>query len=103
MTGKRLEIINGFLCLADVILLIFVYNYSQTVSNSEIIATLILDIIIVILVAFDFYGRVRISSQGWGYVLRNWFEIPIMIPFSLCFTRELTDHLRSNHSDRYYV
>jgi hypothetical protein len=25
-------------------------------------------------------NRWVLSSQGWGYVLRNWFEIPIMIP-----------------------
>lgn len=72
--------INVDLCLADVILLIFMYNYSQTVSIAEIVATLVFDIIVVILVAFDFYGRVRKLQQGWRYILHNWFEIPIMIP-----------------------
>jgi voltage-gated potassium channel len=80
MTGKTLQIINGFLCLADVILLIFVFHYSQTVSGAEIIATLVFDIIVVVLVAFDFYGRLRKSNQGWRYILHNWFEIPIMFP-----------------------
>jgi hypothetical protein len=80
MKDKTLQIINGFLCLADVIILILVFHYSQTVSGAEIIATLVFDIVVVGLVAFDFYGRARKSSQGWRYVLHNWFEIPIMFP-----------------------
>jgi hypothetical protein len=80
MMGKWLEITNGFLCLADVILLIFIYSHLQSVSRIEILATLAFDVIVVVLVAFDFYGRMRKSRQGWTYILHSWFEIPIMIP-----------------------
>ena len=80
MTGKRLEILNGFLCLVDVILLVTVYSHIHSVSNVEIITILIFDTIVVALIISDFYGRLKKSQQGWRYILDNWFEIPIFTP-----------------------
>ena len=80
MSGKKLEILNGFLCLVDVILLIHVYGHLNSVSTFEIIAILVFDAFVVALIIFDFYGRLKKSQQGWRYILDNWFIVPISIP-----------------------
>ena len=80
MSSKRFEILNGFLCLVDVILLVLVYSHLNSVSNFEIITILVFDAFVVALVIYDFYGRLKKSQQGWRYILNNWFIIPISIP-----------------------
>jgi hypothetical protein len=80
MSSKKLEILNGFLCLVDVILLIVVYSHLNSVSYFEIIAILVFDALVVALIIFDFYGRMKKSQQGWRYILDNWFIIPISTP-----------------------
>ncbi len=80
MTSKRLEILNGFLCLVDIILLVLVYSDPRSVSNVEIIIILVFDTIVVALIISDFYGRLKKSQHGWRYILDNWFEIPIFTP-----------------------
>ena len=37
MSSKRLEILNGFVSLVDVILLVLIYSHLHSVSNFEII------------------------------------------------------------------
>jgi hypothetical protein len=80
MSSKNLEILNGFLCLIDVILLVLVYSHLNSVSNFEVIAVLVFDVFVVALIIFDFYGRLKKSKQGWRYIFNNWFIIPISIP-----------------------
>ena len=80
MSGKRLEILNGFLCLVDVILLVLVYSHLHSVSNFEFITILGFDTLVSALVIYDFYGRLKKSKQGWRYILNNWFIIPIATP-----------------------
>ena len=80
MTGKRLEILNGFLCLVDVILLVTVYGHIHSVSNVEIITILVFDALVIALVISDFYGRLKKSKKGWRYIMNNWFIIPIATP-----------------------
>ena len=80
MSGKRLEILNGFLCLVDVILLVLLYSHPHSVSNFEIITILVFDAFVAALVIYDFYGRLKKSKQGWRYVFNNWFIIPIATP-----------------------
>jgi hypothetical protein len=80
MSSKRFEILNGLLCLVDVILLVLVYSHLNSASNFEIITILVFDAFVVALVISDFYGRLKKSQQGWRYILNNWFIIPISIP-----------------------
>jgi hypothetical protein len=80
MSSKRIEILNGFLCLVDVILLVLVYSHLHSVSNFEIVAILVFDAFVVAFVIYDFYGRLKKSQQGWKYILNNWLIIPISIP-----------------------
>ena len=86
MSSKRFEILNGFLCLVDVILLVLVYSHPH--SNVEIITILVFDTIVVALIIFDFYGRLKKSQQGWRYMLDNWFIIPITAPIFVFFLPE---------------
>jgi hypothetical protein len=79
MSSKKLEILNGFLGLVDVILLIHVYGRLNSASTIEIIAILVFDAFVIALIIFDFYGRLKKSKQGWRYILDNWFIIPISI------------------------
>jgi hypothetical protein len=79
MSSKKLEILNGFLSLVDVILLIHVYGRLNSASTIEIIAILVFDAFVIALIIFDFYGRLKKSKQGWRYILDNWFIIPISI------------------------
>jgi hypothetical protein len=80
MSSRRIEILNGFLCLVNVILLVLVFRHLQSVSNFEIITILVFNAFVVVLVIYDFYGRLKKSQQGWRFLLNNWFIIPMSIP-----------------------
>jgi voltage-gated potassium channel len=41
------------------------------------------DFVVVIILALDFYARMKASKQGFRYLLKNWYEIPAMLPLLL--------------------
>ncbi len=69
------------LTLASVIVAVLLYVVP--LSQSQITAIYIFDFIVVILLAADFYARMRKSKQGFRFIVRYWYEIPAMLPLFL--------------------
>jgi voltage-gated potassium channel len=75
----RIEIIIAGLTLASVVLAILFYFPQIDVQAYER-PIFIFDFIVTIILALDFYARMRTSKQGLRYLKKNWYEIPAMIP-----------------------
>ncbi|MGA9171350.1 MAG: ion transporter, partial [Nitrososphaeraceae archaeon] len=73
--------IMASLTLASVIVAVLLYVVP--LSQSQITAIYIFDFIVVILLAADFYARMRKSKQGFRFIVRYWYEIPAMLPLFL--------------------
>jgi voltage-gated potassium channel len=81
MDKKIFEIIMASLTLASVMLAVLLYVVP--LSENQITAIYILDFIVVILLAADFYVRMKKSKQGFKFIVKNWYEIPAMLPLFL--------------------
>jgi ligand-gated ion channel len=78
MKRKKGDILIGLLSLADIVLLINMVQYSPKGAAS--IAIYSFDFLVVSLIIFSFCRRMRESSQWKKFLLRNWYEVPGMIP-----------------------
>lgn len=81
MDKRIFELIMASLTLASVIVAVLLYVVP--LSQSQITAIYIFDFIVVILLAADFYARMRKSKQGFRFIVRYWYEIPAMLPLFL--------------------
>jgi voltage-gated potassium channel len=75
---KRLEVVIASLTIASVVVAVLLYTVP--LSENQISAIYIFDFIVVIILAADFCVRLRGSKQKLRYLLKNWYEIPAMIP-----------------------
>ena len=75
---KKVELVVASLTIASVIVAVLLYT--APLSENQITAIYIFDFIVVILLAVDFYVRMKESGQGLRYIRKNWYEIPAMIP-----------------------
>jgi voltage-gated potassium channel len=75
---KKVELVVASLTIASVIVAVLLYTVP--LSENQITAIYIFDFIVVILLAVDFYVRMKESGQGLRYIRKNWYEIPAMIP-----------------------
>ena len=57
--------------------------YVVPLSQSQATAIYIFDFFVVILLAADFYARMKKSKQGLKFIAQNWYEIPAMLPLYL--------------------
>lgn len=78
---KIFELIMASLTLASVMLAVLLYVVP--LSENQITAIYTLDFIVVILLAADFYVRMKKSKQGFKFIIKNWYEIPAMLPLVL--------------------
>lgn len=78
-TDIRIEVFIAGLTLASVVLGILVY-FPQINTQDYMRPIYIFDFIVVIILAVDFYARMRESKQGFRYLKKNWYEIPAMMP-----------------------
>jgi voltage-gated potassium channel len=76
--NEKIELVVASLTIASVIVAILLYTIP--LSENQITAIYIFDFIVVILLAADFYVRIKESGQGLRYIRKNWYEIPAMIP-----------------------
>ena len=76
--NEKLELIVASLTIASVIVAVLLYTVP--LSENQITAIYIFDFIVVVLLAVDFYFRIKESGQGLRYIRKNWYEIPAMIP-----------------------
>jgi len=55
-------------------------DYIYKLSEDQKLALYLFDFVVVVILAFDFYIRMRASGQGWRFILKHWYEIPAMLP-----------------------
>jgi len=75
---KRLEVVIASLTIASVVVAVLLYTVPM--SEDQTSAIYIFDFIVVIILAADFCIRIKGSKQKLKYLLKNWYEIPAMIP-----------------------
>jgi voltage-gated potassium channel len=75
---KRLEVVIASLTIASVVVAVLLYTVP--LSENQISSIYIFDFIVVIILAADFYVRIRGSKQKLRYLRKNWYEVPAMIP-----------------------
>src|SRR5215467_12616165 len=78
MGRKKRDFLIGFLSLADLVVLIVMASSSPTEVEKVLIYSF--DILVVVLIAFTFCIKMKESKQMGKYVLKNWYEIPGIIP-----------------------
>jgi voltage-gated potassium channel len=79
--NRKLELVIVSLAVASVGVAIILDIYPLSESQSNLIYTF--DSIVVVILAVDFYFRMKASGQGLDYLKKNWYEIPAMIPLIL--------------------
>jgi voltage-gated potassium channel len=78
-TNNKVEIFMAGLTVASVVVALLVY-FPQVDTRSYMQSIYTFDFIVVIILAMDFYARMKASKQGLRYLVKNWYEIPAMIP-----------------------
>jgi voltage-gated potassium channel len=78
MRRKRGDVLIAFLSLADIIVLVALSSLSSTgVAKIGIYS---FDTLVVALIAFSFFKRMKESQQWRRFLFNNWYEIAGMIP-----------------------
>jgi voltage-gated potassium channel len=79
MKRKRGDVLIALLCLAEILVLI---NTVQILlpRDAVSIAIFAFDFFVVTLIIFSFCRRMKDSGQWKKFLLRNWYEVPGMIP-----------------------
>jgi hypothetical protein len=77
---KRDEAVVALLTLADIIVIFAMYPLLPPRATENIVVYNF-DALVVAVMAFGFYTRMRKSQQGRRiFILNNWYEVPAMIP-----------------------
>ena len=79
--NKKAELFVSIITLGSVIVILIPSVYSLAPSQLDIIY--IFDAIVVVILAADFYKRLRESGQGSRFLLTHCYEIPAMLPLIL--------------------
>ena len=77
-TGRKFELFVTIITALSVIMIIGDYLYK--LSADQKLAMYIFDFVVVVILAVDFYSRMRASGQGLRFILKHWYEIPAMLP-----------------------
>jgi len=78
MKWKRGNALIGFLTLADIVVLIAMATYQS--AGVENILVYAFDTLVVAVLAFSFFRRIKESQHWKRYIFYNWYEIVGMIP-----------------------
>jgi voltage-gated potassium channel len=76
--GRMFELFVTIITAISVIMILDDYIYK--LSADQKVALYIFDFIVVVILAVDFYIRMKASNQGWRFILKHWYEIPAMLP-----------------------
>ncbi|HZI72103.1 MAG TPA: ion transporter [Nitrososphaeraceae archaeon] len=79
--NKNIELFVTILTAVSVLIILAVY--ALPLSQSQLLDAYIFDLIVVSILAADFYVRLKKSKEGFKFILKNWYEIPAMIPLIL--------------------
>ncbi len=81
VVNKWIDIIVTSLTVIS--LAIVLIDYILTLSTIQKFAIYIFDLVVVVLLAWDFGSRVKASSHRGTFILRHWYEFPAMLPLIL--------------------
>src|SRR5919199_4919298 len=76
--GRIFELFVTIITAISVIMILDDYIYK--LSSDQKLTLYIFDFIVVIILAVDFYIRMKASNQGLRFILKHWYEIPAMPP-----------------------
>jgi voltage-gated potassium channel len=79
--SKNLELFVTIVTAVSVIIILIVYTLP--LSQNQLLAAYIFDLIVVFILAIDFFARLRKSKEGFRFLVKNWYEIPAMLPLIL--------------------
>ena len=79
--NKWIDIIVASLTVISLVIVLI--DYILTLSTTQKLAIYIFDLIVVVLLAWDFSVRVKASSHRGSFILRHWYEFPAMLPLIL--------------------
>lgn len=86
IVNKKVELFITIVTLVSVVVILIPSVYSLTLIQLDIIY--IFDLTVVVILAADFYIRLRESGQGSRFILTHFYEIPAMLPLILFVTIE---------------
>jgi hypothetical protein len=76
--SRKFELFVTIITAISVIMILDDYVYK--LSAAQKVAIYIFDFIVVVILAVDFYIRMRASNEGLRFILKHWYEIPDMLP-----------------------
>lgn len=79
--NKWIDIIVASLTVISLVIVLI--DYILTLSTIQKFAIYLFDLVVVILLAWDFSLRVKASSHKGSFILRHWYEFPAMLPLIL--------------------
>ena len=79
--NKWIDIIVASLTVISLIIVLI--DYILTLFAIQKLAIYLFDLVVVILLAWDFSLRVKASSNRGSFILRHWYEFPAMLPLIL--------------------
>lgn len=75
---RTFELFVTVMTAVSVIMILDDYIYKLSADQKSVIY--VFDFVVVVILAVDFYIRMRASGQGWRFILKHWYEIPAMLP-----------------------
>ncbi|MGI0049636.1 MAG: ion channel [Nitrososphaera sp.] len=80
----RVEIAESALSALSVVIILFYFLYA--LDDAAKTAVYVFDAAVVAILGIDFYKRYKKSNEGWKFLLKDWYELPAMLPvFVLAF------------------
>ena len=76
--NRTFELFVTILSAISVFIILIDYAYNLSAAQKQ--AVYIFDFIVVVILAIDFYTRLKKSNQGLKFILKHWYEIPSMLP-----------------------
>lgn len=78
--SNKFELFLGLITLSSVVLALLFYIPGISLSDTQVNSIYVFDLIVVIILAFDFCVRATGSNNGFLYAAKHAYEIPAMIP-----------------------
>src|SRR5919106_430026 len=69
-------------------LIVIIYQYLEQPTGITLTIIYIFDLVVVIILIFDFYYRMKESKEGTNFILKRAYELPAMIPLVVVGTFE---------------
>jgi voltage-gated potassium channel len=79
--AQKIEIGVGMIVIASLLSVIIYYSFA--LQPIQELAIYIFDLAVVILLAMDFYSRLKASGEGSRFLVKNWYQLPAMLPLIL--------------------